>query len=158
MKVDMKLSCGTIIVNEFEEILMGKVTGTHPFRYDLPKGNLDEGEERIDAAIRECIEEFGLVLDRYRMGNLGEFEYIRDKKNLHLFLTFIKKDLIDLDCLQCSTNFTNIKTGEEYPEMNGYAWIHVDDIGSLCGYSMNHLLRNVVLDDILRESKYGELR
>ena len=79
----MKTTCGTIILNEFEEIFSGHSTGNS--FYDIPKGLMDLNESPIDCAIRECLEETAIQLEKTKMIDLGEFPY-NSSKNIHLFL------------------------------------------------------------------------
>lgn len=151
-----KLSCGTIIVNEYSEILMGRVTLAKPIRWDLPKGVIDENEQPIDAAVRECQEEFGLALDRNKLIDLGHIGYNNDKI-LYLFITFMPKKSIDLDSLQCTSHFTHFYTHKEIIEVDDYAWVPLNEIHDHCGKSMTSALTKLY-DVIENESKYGEYR
>lgn len=153
---DKKLSCGTIIVNEYEEILMGRVTLTRPARWDLPKGVIDNDERPIDAAVRECQEEFGLELDHNKLIDLGQVAY-NNNKNLHLFIVYMPKCSIDLKTLHCSSYFTHYYSKKEIVEVDGYAWIPLNEIHDHCGPSMTKALTKMY-DTIENESKYGDYR
>lgn len=84
----MKVSSGLILYTEDNEVLgclpRGKTVYEH--NLDLPKGEIEEGEDPKDAVVREVIEETGLVdVSWWRLNDIGEFPYLRDKK-LHLFV------------------------------------------------------------------------
>lgn len=52
-------AAGGVVVNERGEVLMIELRG----RWDLPKGHIDEGEESRAAALREVLEETGIVAE-----------------------------------------------------------------------------------------------
>ena len=118
-------SAGTVIINEFDEILVGKVTAHNPVRFDLPKGMIEDGETPLHAAIRECKEEFGYDLNEDRMCYVRHFNYNK-QKNLELYLYPVLKGDIDMGSLHCETTFN--RHGRDFPEMCGYAWIPVTQI------------------------------
>lgn len=151
-----KLSCGTIIVNEFNEILMGRVTLTNPPRWDLPKGVIEENEEPKQTAIRECMEEFGLDISGVYLTEIGKVGYNNDK-NLHLFMTFVRKDSINLESLHCSSYFNHYYSQEKIIEVDGYAWVPMNEIHEYTGPSMLRVLAKLY-DMVENESKYGEYR
>ena len=70
--MDVKLSCGLLVLNERDELLVGHSTGS--FHWDLPKGLLDEGEQPMDCALREAHEEFGLEFPTNRLVDLGRHD------------------------------------------------------------------------------------
>lgn len=136
----MKTSCGILIVNEFNEILVGHSTGNKFF--DIPKGMLDEGETPIDCAIRECMEETSIELNRENLNDLGLFQYNKEK-NLHLFFTEVKKDSIDLSSLVCTSMFEHIYTKKLLPEADSFKWLKLNEIDSDCAKSMAKLLNSL---------------
>lgn len=137
----MKISCGIIIVNEDFEILMGHVTGNK--FYDIPKGMLDEQEEPINCAIRECQEEISLLFEPTQLKDLGVFPYNREK-NLHLFLTHVNKADIDLNSLVCNSFFEHHYTKKQTPEVDGFKWISSSQVIEHCAKSMGKLLTNMI--------------
>lgn len=151
-----KLSCGTIIVNQFNEILMGRVTLTNPVRWDLPKGVIEEGEEPKQTAIRECMEEFGLDISGTYMTEIGKVGYNNDK-NLHLFLAYADKDSINMDALHCTSYYNHYYSKARIIEVDGYKWVPMTEIHEHCGPSMTRVLSKLYVQ-IEDESKYGEYR
>lgn len=139
----MKTSCGIIILNEINEILMGHVTGNK--FYDIPKGLQDESEEPVICAIRECQEEISLVFDDTKLTDLGRFAYNKEK-NLHLFLTYVNKDSIKLDELFCDSFFEHHYTKKQTPEVDGFKWVSVGEVVSHCAKSMGNLLTLLAKD------------
>lgn len=146
----MKTSCGIIIFNEQNEILMGHVTGNK--FYDIPKGMIDENETPIACAIRECQEESSLVFKPEDLKDLGEYKYTKEK-NLHLFLTKISKNKIEIDKLVCTSFFEHFYTKKQTPEVGGFKWIAVSEVVENCAKSMGKILTKIDSDNLLDNKK-----
>lgn len=151
-----KISAGTIIVNEYNEILMGRVTNSTPSIWDLPKGIIEPDEAPRVAAVRECQEEFGLFLDANSLTEIGIVQYNREK-NLWLFLTYVPKASIDLSKLVCTTFFYDRYIKEDVIEVDAYSWVPLNSIQYECCPSMIRVLLSLS-DKIEQESRYGEYR
>ncbi|XZE37235.1 bis(5'-nucleosyl)-tetraphosphatase [Pirellulaceae bacterium SH501] len=75
----------------------------HPNRWDLPKGHLDFGETKREAALRELWEETGIHLDKIWVDPTFVYDqrywvqYPKDPaprlKELSLFLAFLREDV-----------------------------------------------------------------
>lgn len=137
-----KQSAGTIIVNENFEILMAHVTNSSPEIWDLPKGMIEDNESPIDAAIRECKEEFGITLDRNKLVEIGNCAY-NTQKNIWVFITMMDKKDVDLSSLICDSMFLDVGSGKEFPEVDGYKWMKFADVPYDCAKSMNKLLHQL---------------
>jgi len=77
----MKESAGLVIIKD-NKILLGHPTNA-PWsgRYSIPKGEIEPGETHIDAAIRETMEEVGIIITKDMIGpEEYKIEY-RDKNN-----------------------------------------------------------------------------
>jgi putative (di)nucleoside polyphosphate hydrolase len=133
---EKKTSCGILIFNEDNELLLCHVSGTD--YYDIPKGVKERNETEIECAIRECREETGLEFKEEDLKKLGLHEYIPNKKDLYLFYTFVNKKDIDMSKLKCSSYFEN----DGYPvlEVNGYEFIHCDDVPDHVNIRLRDLL------------------
>lgn len=125
----IKLSAATIIHCD-GRVLIGHVTGnTH---WDLPKGGIDHGETAIEAAIRECKEEFNVDLNRSEMKYLGQFKYQPSKKKLEMFICELDEEL-STDTMYCDS-FVN---GDPYfPEIDQYMWVDKDKVLKYFGNKM----------------------
>lgn len=128
------LTCGTFITDG-KHVLLGHSSG-NPF-WDIPKGKIEEGETPIEAAIRECKEEFNYDLDPSNMVDIGKFSYNK-KKNIHLFV-YVVDEFPDLKDLKC-TSFCNVGETPKL-EIDGYRLIKVDDTR----HHMCDSLRNTVI-------------
>ena len=136
----MKTSCGVIIINEKNEIFMGHSTGNK--FYDIPKGLLDEGENELECALRECKEETSIDLTNKPLKDLGLFSYNKEK-NLYLYLLFIKKEEIDLGGLVCNSFFEDFYSKKMKPEVDEFKWISLDSLTENCAKSMGKLLNKL---------------
>jgi ADP-ribose pyrophosphatase YjhB (NUDIX family) len=68
-----KLSCGIVVLAPTRELLLCHVTGQR--HWDLPKGGIHDGETPAEAALRETMEETGLVFAPESLVDLGRFAY-----------------------------------------------------------------------------------
>lgn len=115
------VTCGIILIDENDNILAGHTTGKE-WRaygtYDILKGCAEEGEEDIDAAIRELKEEssFDATVYKDKIEDIGIFNYLANK-DIHLFklrLNFLPK----LSTLKCDSFFE--RDGKQIPEINEF--------------------------------------
>lgn len=137
MKVALPVSCGTLVVNSAGQLLLCHVTNTA--HWDIPKGMRDEGEDTLQAAMRELGEEAGVGFEAARFEDLGAFAYRRDKQ-LHLFRVQAGDELGDLQGLTCSSFFPHPVTGTDTPETDGFRWAQRSELAALCWPRMGQLL------------------
>lgn len=135
--MDVKLSCGLLVINERDELLIGHSTGS--FHWDLPKGLLDDGEIPIDCALREAAEEFGLSFEPEQLHDLGRQAYYPGK-DLHLFVVRTTLAATDIEECRCRSYFEHPKTGQSMPEVDGFAWSDEAELATRLAKSMKHLL------------------
>lgn len=143
-----RLSCGILILNRQQELLLCHVTGQN--HWDLPKGGAHEGESPLQAALRETREETGLELVAEALRDLGRLDY-RPKKDLHLFATLMPR--FDLAGLRCESQFAQFSTGRRLPEMDGYDWVRFEQVAERCTPKLTAVLHGRlnlrrVLDDL----------
>jgi 8-oxo-dGTP pyrophosphatase MutT (NUDIX family) len=118
-----RTSCGVVIVNAEQELLLCHVTGQG--HWDLPKGGMNDGETPLATALRETEEETGLVLDGTSLLDLGRFDY-RPRKALHLFATLMPR--LDVTTLGCTSKFSDLSSGRRLPEMDDFGWFAFADV------------------------------
>ena len=117
-------TCGFIIVDANEDVLLCHTTNSYN-NWDIPKGIAEDGEDHLDAAIRELYEETGIVIDdRSRIEDYGQHEYIKGK-DLHLYLVHI--DSVPLSHLMCSSMVRN-SIGPDFPEVDDYRMISIPNV------------------------------
>ena len=137
----MHVSCGLIILNEKNEVLLCEVTGGKG-RHDIPKGLKEEGESALATALRECKEETGFDLQNQRIEDLGEHTYLAGKR-LHLFKVKINSDFINLSEFKCSSFFdlTNKDgTVKKLPEVLNAKWIPTKNVQGLISKNLFNVL------------------
>jgi len=114
--------------------------------WDFPKGCVDEGEDDLQAAIRELREETDIHLldyDRARIKDLGVFPHNREK-DIHIFLyqtTWFPK----LEELKCTSYFE--LDGKQIPEVNAFKIISKEE---------RHLFNKVLQNKFEIIDKYNE--
>lgn len=125
----MEVSCGLLIINEKNELLLCEVTGGKG-RHDIPKGLKEDNESPRHAALRECKEETGFDFSDKELQDLGEHSYLAGKR-LHLFKANINSSTINLKDFKCTSFFElKIKEGivKKMPEVLNAKWIEKDAI------------------------------
>ncbi len=133
----MKISAGLILTDN-EIMLICKVGKD---RYDLPKGEIDEGETPLRACIREVREETGLQITTENLEDLGQFSYLVDK-DLHLF-KLVQEKLPPLHRMKCTSYYTD-DMGKRLPEIIGYKYIHNNQIQEYMSAPMLTALTQVI--------------
>jgi 8-oxo-dGTP pyrophosphatase MutT (NUDIX family) len=120
---DRRTSAG-ILFTDGERFLAVHPTGSSPNYWDLPKGNVDEGEQTDDAAVREFHEEVGITVNKSDLKLLGKVSLIGKKKDVHIYIHTLDK-LPSTSTMNCSSE-TTIK-GKMLPEIDGYKYFKFED-------------------------------
>ena len=84
-------SAGFIVVRESSrgwQVLGLKVWG----KLDIPKGHLEEGESNLEAAIRECNEEAGILIDTNASMPWGNLSYLSERPHKDVVIFLAKTD------------------------------------------------------------------
>lgn len=76
----MKTSSGVLITFNNKILLCHPTNASHINTYSPPKGLINEGENLIDAAIRECFEETSIKLDKSLIGDRVYVPYYKGNK------------------------------------------------------------------------------
>jgi 8-oxo-dGTP pyrophosphatase MutT (NUDIX family) len=129
-----KTSCG-VIVGDGERVLLGHATRSP--RWDIPKGEAEEGEDFAAAAARELLEETGLVVAPEALAPLGVHAYRRGK-DLALF-AWAPAILPDPKGLVCHSTFA-LPNGTLLPEFDRFGLFAWDDALGRVGKSMMRVL------------------
>lgn len=104
MGVLMVTTAGIFVFDQTGKVLICRPTGIKTKDgWSIPKGKQEKGEEVIDSALRETLEETGLQLKSYKkkMVDLGIERYNSKKKKLWGFALHIdeKINVKDLQCV-----------------------------------------------------------
>lgn len=135
------LTAGVIIFNEAGDILLCHATETQ--HWDIPKGMNEAGETPRDAALRELVEETGIVLEASRLNDLGVFDF-RSDKALHLFaLRVAAGEVLPTEC-RCTSMFPSRRNGRLIPEMDGFAWIAPSAVADYASGSLTRLFERAL--------------
>ncbi len=132
-------SSGILIINKNNQILGCKANGRKDNLHDIPKGKIEVGEDSLDAAIRECFEETGLLFFEEELNYCGKFKYLKTK-DLHVFIPTYKID-INLDKLECQPK---LKSGKMFNEIVDYKLINFDDIDKSFYKSLVPILKKIL--------------
>lgn len=124
----MEKSCGFYIINKNNELLI-----THPYlgkgngSWGIPKGKIDGGETKLQAAFRELQEETGLTIDDCDFVSLYKLPSRRYKsKNKILYSWLMICDNFYSDTkIECISTFEY--KGKLFPENDKYMWIDIND-------------------------------
>jgi 8-oxo-dGTP pyrophosphatase MutT (NUDIX family) len=116
---------------------------TETSHWDVPKGQADPGEEPVEAALRELVEETGIVLPAARLKDLGRFVYRRDK-DLHLFAVRVSEDEVQLENCVCESYFPRYSDGTMIPEMDAYRWVSPADVDKFASRSLARLFETTL--------------
>ncbi|CDY73666.1 NTP pyrophosphohydrolases including oxidative damage repair enzymes [Caballeronia glathei] len=135
------VSCGVVMLNGQGDVLLCHATETS--HWDVPKGQADPGESPLDAALRELVEETGIVLPASRLKDLGRFLYRRDK-DLHLFAVRVAEDEVQLENCVCESYFPRYRDGTMIPEMDAYRWVSHADVDKFASRSLARLFQTTL--------------
>lgn len=135
------VSCGVVILNARGDVLLCHATETT--HWDVPKGAADPGESPREAALRELVEETGIVLPAARLKDLGRFVYRRDK-DLHLFAVRVSEDEVQLENCVCESYFPRYSDGTMIPEMDAYRWVSPADVDKFASRSLARLFETTL--------------
>ena len=135
------VSCGVVMLNTRGDVLLCHATETT--HWDVPKGAADPGESPREAALRELVEETGIVLDAARLKDLGRFVYRRDK-DLHLFAVRVTEDEVQLENCVCESYFPRYSDGTMIPEMDAYRWVSPADVDRFASRSLARLFETTL--------------
>jgi 8-oxo-dGTP pyrophosphatase MutT (NUDIX family) len=123
-------SAGGVVLSKINRVLVVSQRGNS---WSLPKGHIEQGESKLEAAIREITEETGIrrltlvkglgCYSRYRIGQEAGQEDKSELKTIHMFL--FKTDEQKLR-----------PVNPDHPELR---WTHLDDVETLLTHPKDKL-------------------
>jgi 8-oxo-dGTP pyrophosphatase MutT (NUDIX family) len=112
-----------IIFHDGKKFFAARPTGKD--KWDMPKGRVEDGENHVEAALREVEEETGIYVPSLaNMIDMGVRSY-NDEKDIHLYIYYGNLDFIKIENCTCKATF-NSKYGRDMPEMCEYKFIPFD--------------------------------
>lgn len=135
------VSYGVVLLDEQGRVLLAHATDTT--HWDIPKGQGEEGEAPIDAALRELIEETGIALAPERLTNLGRFVYRREK-DLHLFAARVTLGEVAIERCVCTSMFPSRRDGSMIPEMDAFRWVEPEHVEQYASRSLTRLFQTTL--------------
>ena len=134
-----KYSAG-VVITDGEYMLVCKTS----YGNDIPKGEIDSGESPIQAAIREVKEETGYTVSKNVLEDFGNHSYIKGEyaKDLHIF-KYEVDELPKLNSFHCDSYYIDKKTGKKLPEVLGYDYIKVKQMGKGLSPNMKRVVSKV---------------
>jgi 8-oxo-dGTP pyrophosphatase MutT (NUDIX family) len=135
------VSCGVVLLDPHGRVLLAHATETS--HWDIPKGHGEEGEAPHVTALREMVEETGIVIAAERLKDLGLFVYRRDK-DLHLFAARAHDDELDLTDCVCTSMFPRRSDGTLIPEMDAYRWAAPEEVERYASRSLTRLFQTTL--------------
>ena len=122
------IAAGIFLVNKEKQVLICHPTN-HPANvWSIPKGKIEKGEETIDAAIRECMEECNCDLTKAESFIPLETQtYSHKKKSIKAFLVLeTKNPKVDFDSFELKCNSKVPKKEGGFPEMDDFVWVDIE--------------------------------
>lgn len=138
MSKPKKLSCGVLVVDDNNCLLMQHVRG--PDHWDIPKGGQKNWETTAATAIRELAEETGVIADENDLIDIGIFDY-NPFKDIYLFVLRVK----NIDIRKLTVN--EAKEGRDYGFVDEYRMIPWEESSGFMCQSLEYLF----LDRMKRE-------
>ena len=135
------VSCGVVLLDTAGRVLLAHATETS--HWDIPKGHGEAGEAPYVTALREMVEETGIVLAPERLKDLGLFVYRRDK-DLHLFAARVGDGEVDIEQCTCTTMFPRRSDGTMIPEMDAYRWTEAGEVDRYASRSLTRLFQTTL--------------
>lgn len=113
------VTCALVIIDKYGNILGCHGTGKPQKNgYDFPKGCAEDGENHLDAALRELMEETGIILSKSEPIIDAGIHSHNKRKDIHIFIYRIKQ-FPDIKILNCTSYFID-RNGKETPEMDSF--------------------------------------
>lgn len=144
--IKKEVSAGIMFFTEDKELFMGRVTGSGfpgmPYRWDIPKGHIEEGESALEAAVRECREETGFIdYNPALLVDLGRHKYASNK-DLHVFLYPIPVRHEQFKGCICTAYHTG-ENGVSFPEIDAFALIKPSQWNYVMGPSLFNVMQKL---------------
>jgi 8-oxo-dGTP pyrophosphatase MutT (NUDIX family) len=139
------IAAGIFMVRKDGRVLVCHPTNHKPDFWSIPKGKVEEGEDLIDAAIRETYEESNIDLSECKgIRALEVVNYSHKKKILHPFLVLERNNSnLDWDSfdLKCNSFVPEDRGG--FPEMDSWKFVSIEEARNLLHYTQVYCLNEI---------------
>lgn len=122
----MKTSAALIVLKN-DEVFLCHPTGRKNF--DLPKGEIDLDETPSQTCVREFQEEVGHTVLEQDIIDLGVFPYIKNKKDLHIFVLKENAEKPNPEKCICTSYFELY--GKQIHEVDGFGYYKISELEAL---------------------------
>lgn len=126
----MKITAGIFLYDSSKnKFLVCHATGSPYHKWSIPKGIIEEGESKFEAAIRELAEESNINIKNYniRLYELPIVKYKSGKKMLVSFLIIVNE--INFDHIKCNSYF--YRNDVKVAEIDSFKFIHLNEFSQL---------------------------
>lgn len=137
----MDVTCALIVLTPSKRILLVHPTfGRRVGGWSIPKGIADEGEDLVEAALRELWEETSLDLrdKKAEVIPLGRFPYVKHKDIFYAYYRSpVEIETINLICESCFDH-----RGTPLPEVDDFTTVLFDDALTFLNVKQADIFRN----------------
>ena len=138
MSMEKEISCGAVVINEKNEILLVKTVKGY---YGFPKGHMEKGETKLETAIREVKEETNIDIE------------IVDSKEFLLSYEMDNGVFKDVVLFLAKPVTKEVKRQEE--EISDIKWVYIDRVNSCFDFDdiknlWNDQIKPYILDNYFR--------
>ena len=130
----MVTTCGIYLIDKDGKVLICHPTNHPNNLWSIPKGLIDESDaDELVAAKRELFEETGIdinALVHKDVVRLPNRLYPAGKKTLTSFIIHIEETIKVID-LHCDSMVVNEVKGWNFPEIDAFAWVSIEEASKL---------------------------
>ena len=153
----MKTTCGILLIDNAQRILICHPTRHHPNQWDIVKGCGECGETYTETMFREFKEETSVdlndicsyIIEYSAMHNI-EWEYKFKLKKLHGFIGVINGNTpyhkLDIANFKCESMVKSYHI--PFPEVDAFAWIDI------CDMNLLHETQQRFIQHVMKHSNY----
>lgn len=135
-----------VLMGDGNRFLITHPTGWAPNAWELPKGQIDKGENAKQAAAREFYEETGVKINASKLKKVGKFP-LHSTKDVILFTYSVDKLPVTASMKSLSTFHPNKYEGDyetTLPETDNWMYITPDEIDKYVRREMREMIRKVL--------------
>lgn len=135
----MDITCGIFLFDKNNKLLIGKSTGGN--NWSIPKGLIDVGEEFSECAVREFVEETGIVLNKSDITFIDKETYKNKKKVLYAYVLKSDKTKEEFGTPICNS-MVFIEGRKPFPEINKFEWVTIEEAIIKLHHTQINILKN----------------